>query len=158
MKEYSKKVYMLIGLPGSGKSTWAKKKAKEGKTVIVNQDAIRTMLKAEYFYDKEYEPLVHEMAVACLGDALGLGFDVILDQTNLSRSRRMFWVNLIKDNFDCQIIYVHFCVMDESNLDRRMNEPRGQTREQWAEIIESMKKYEEMPLKSEGYDWLILEG
>ena len=50
------KIILTVGIPASGKSTWAKQKAKENKTIIINQDAIRSMFKADYFFDKEYEP------------------------------------------------------------------------------------------------------
>lgn len=35
------KLFMLVGLSGSGKSTFAQKLAKEEKAIIVSSDAIR---------------------------------------------------------------------------------------------------------------------
>ena len=39
----SKKIYILCGVPGSGKSTWARKQVEEldGKGIIISRDAIR---------------------------------------------------------------------------------------------------------------------
>jgi len=43
------KLYVTVGLPASGKSTWSKNKARENKNlVIINRDSFRTMLKGDY--------------------------------------------------------------------------------------------------------------
>lgn len=150
-------VYLCVGLPGSGKSTWANKKVQEEKDiVIINQDFIRTMLKGEYFYDKKYEPLVHKIAVNSLISAMDLGFNVILDQTNVSRDRRKFWVELIKNKPDYQVIYVHFGEF-VNNLENRMKDPKGLTKEEWENAIYTLKSLYQPPLKEEGYDLIIFE-
>ena len=56
-----KKIYLTIGLPGSGKSTWTINKAQnEENTIIVNKDCFRYMFKGKYVYDKKYEKLLEE--------------------------------------------------------------------------------------------------
>lgn len=147
-------VYMCIGLPGSGKSTWSKKKAQNSKTIIVNQDSLRTMFKGKYFYEKEYEPLVHETTEVCLKEALKRNFDVILDQTNLGIVRRIYWIHLIKKCGNTKIVYVHF-TENENNLSRRMTDPKSYSRETWNNIIEEMKKVFQPPSIEEKYDMLI---
>lgn len=81
-----KKLYVLKGLPASGKSTWAKEKAKEEpNTVIVNRDKIREMLKGEYKnfpFGTSMEDLVTEIEHFTFQEALSKGYNVIMDATN----------------------------------------------------------------------------
>jgi predicted kinase len=54
-------LYILIGLPGSGKTTWAKNKAKDDlRTVIISRDGFRSMIKGEgeYIFDNIYITLL----------------------------------------------------------------------------------------------------
>ena len=79
---------MLIGLPGSGKSTWAEKYITENSnTVILSSDEIRK----ELFNDEnsqEYNNRVfYEMEIRTLQN-LNKGVNVIYDATNVVRKRR----------------------------------------------------------------------
>lgn len=81
-----KKLYVLKGLPASGKSTWAKNKVKEEyNTVIVNRDSIRTMLKGMYNlfpFNSKMEDLVTEIEQSAMQTGLALNYNVIMDATN----------------------------------------------------------------------------
>lgn len=83
------KITLLRGLPGSGKSSFAKKLVEESDNVLrVSKDSIRQML---YFYAKDKRNLrrdlerkvvqVEDMLIKYLLDG---GFDIIVDDTNLS--------------------------------------------------------------------------
>lgn len=83
---------MTMGLPRSGKSTWAREYmlARPG-VAIVNPDSIRLAIHGTAF-DPKHEPRVwataHDMV-----DALFLAghTEVILDATNLTKARRNEW-------------------------------------------------------------------
>lgn len=74
---------ITVGLPGSGKSTWAgEQHASDPSIVIVNRDSIRLELGAQFNWK-------HEKRVARIRDerietALNAGYDVIDDDTNLT--------------------------------------------------------------------------
>lgn len=76
----------LQGLPASGKSTWAKEKAKENKnTIIVNRDKIREMLKgvySEFPFGSAMEELVTDIEEETIRRGLFHGYNVISDNTN----------------------------------------------------------------------------
>src|SRR5690606_5236233 len=78
-------LYILRGLPASGKSTWAKNKAKEEpNTIIVNRDSIRTMLKGEYKlfpFGSKMEELVSDIEMTSMQSGLIMGYNVIIDST-----------------------------------------------------------------------------
>ena len=43
MEQEKSRVYMTKGLPGSGKSTWARTQVGDGQTVIISNDDLRVM-------------------------------------------------------------------------------------------------------------------
>ena len=79
---------LLVGLPRSGKSTWAK----EQMEPIVSPDSIRLALYGGVFC-WEAEPMVWAMARYMVKALFLSGHDtVILDACNLTEHRRMDWV------------------------------------------------------------------
>jgi len=77
-------LYTMIGLPGSGKSTFA---ANHPECVVVSTDAIR----GELFGDESEQrngKLVFDVAYSRLAKAVEAGQDAIFDATNLHRKYR----------------------------------------------------------------------
>ena len=81
------KLLMLIGLPRSGKSTWARS---EGHPVV-NPDSIRLALHGQAF-SPAAEPLVWAIARYMVHSLFLAGHKyVILDATNTTKARRDVW-------------------------------------------------------------------
>jgi len=78
-------VILTKGLPGSGKSTWAKSMQAQfpGKYVRTNKDDIRAMLHSTH-RTKESEIMVAHTRNWIILEALAHGKDVIVDDTNLN--------------------------------------------------------------------------
>lgn len=75
------KLIVLQGLPGSGKTTWARNYVKKRKDyVIVNRDSIRHM-RGDYWIP-EQEPLITKIEDMCIEISLKNGYNVIVDATN----------------------------------------------------------------------------
>jgi len=86
-EEISKTLIMTIGLPRSGKSSWARSQ----NYPIVNPDSIRLALHGKPF-DPESEPAVWFIALKMVQSLFLAGHNnVILDATNLTKDRRLFW-------------------------------------------------------------------
>lgn len=79
----SQKVIFTLGLPGSGKSTWAKAYCEKNKDwVRVNRDDLRNM-RGQYWLPKQ-EELISDWELHCIQSALAEGYNVIVDATNLN--------------------------------------------------------------------------
>jgi predicted kinase len=133
------KVYLLCGLPGAGKSTWARKKvAEEPLTVILSRDDFRTMIHGGvYVFDKIFEALIKDMEHKALSVCLEQGFNVILDETNIKAGRRKELLDIVAEKATT------VCVIfkeQENNLRNRMKEPRGYTEKEWEDVIDRMKR------------------
>lgn len=80
-------LFLTVGLPRSGKSTWAKQKG----WPIVNPDSIRLAIHGER-YNQLAEPYVWAVAETMVRSLFLAGHDrVILDATNISEGRRKRW-------------------------------------------------------------------
>lgn len=141
------KLILLVGFIGSGKSTWARKYVEEHeRVIIVNRDALRTMLRGIYEYSEELEKIVMHGAVELAGNALKRGYDVIIDETNITKERRAMWMVFfssamisfeVAKNLERKVI--HFSA-DKGNVERRMEgDARGISREKWEKVFEEQK-------------------
>lgn len=89
------KIILTKGLPGSGKSSWAKEYvSKHGKCIRVNKDDFRGM----FTMNKRDEDLIMqaERGVALL--ALTKGFSVVVDDTNLHPKHETYFRKLADDH------------------------------------------------------------
>lgn len=76
-------IYMTRGLPGSGKSTWAKAKAAESGALRWNNDEFCEMLTGRR-YGRVDSKLLGQVRTQFIIAAVGRQADVIVDNTNLN--------------------------------------------------------------------------
>lgn len=102
------KLMILSGLPGSGKSTWAKIFVSENKDwVRVNRDDIRNM-RGLYWIPKQ-EDMITDMENQCCIIAFQHGYNVILDATNLNSDRNKARFLKFKEQFpELSVEYKNF--------------------------------------------------
>jgi predicted kinase len=79
------KIIMTVGLPASGKSTWAKEQVAKshGKIKRVNKDDLRALLDAGT-WSRDREKFVLKIRDAVIRESMAQGLDIIVDDTNLA--------------------------------------------------------------------------
>jgi predicted kinase len=111
------KVEMLVGIPGSGKSTYAKQVvAKDPNNwVRVNNDDLRAMMNGNV-WSADYEKMVTDARNYLIRDALKRGKNVIIDNLNLNRRHFDDVCKIAKSvNADIQVFEKAFYVeLDEA--------------------------------------------
>jgi predicted kinase len=85
---------VLVGAPGSGKSTWARRNA--GGAVVIGQDELIDAITPEGF-DHAYRPVYAAAEEAIARAALREGHTVIVDRTNRTRAHRQRWLDLAQE-------------------------------------------------------------
>jgi predicted kinase len=99
-KNPQSKCYLLVGLPGSGKSTWCKKNHPD--LPIVSRDIIRYKLGYTSGPDEKarlsrsQEELVTKEEYKLINNYLDLGIDFIIDDTNLRKKYRVQMIETLK--------------------------------------------------------------
>ena len=143
--------YQLIGIPGSGKTTWAKSQDWIQDCAYVSTD-IWVELEAERqgkTYSevfKDYMPNAVNIMLAQVVDARDQDKDIIWDQTSTTIASRAKKFNMLPDY---EHIAVVFRCPDADELMRRLNSRPGKIIP--LDVVESMIKNFEVPSKDEGF-------
>lgn len=125
----NKRLYVLCGIPASGKSTWIKnheetlrKESPNGRITVVSRDKIRFSLLEE---DEPYfakESLVYQEYIRQIAESLNSGDTVIADATHLNTgSRSKLLKNLGNALGDCEVIAICMITPLEVALERNIN-------------------------------------
>ena len=146
---------IFTGNIGCGKSFMASKLAKKGY-VVVNMDSITTMIQGgEYgMYDSKKRAIYQVAEKACIQTALGEGFSVVVDRTNMKASDRARYIKIGKSFEDVKITSYDWGPGDAESVNRRIKNPNGMPAEQWADVYANMKKSYEYPVVEEGFHHL----
>jgi len=150
-------LYMMIGVPGSGKSTWiANQNFDWNKTMVVSTDAIidqRAAAQGKTYsevFQNEIKGATAQMN-ANLKNAIANNMDIVWDQTNLTAKSRQGKLSQIPKNY--RKVAVFFNTPNEKELQRRLGNRPGKTIP--TNVVQSMMSQLEMPSKSEGFDEVI---
>ena len=152
------RVVLTKGLPGCGKSTWAREYSEKSKSVwiIVNRDSLRRMMHpadnvAGYRFSKLNERIVTKTRDYVILQALDAGRNVIVDETNLNPKNVRHLEQMLSDKTTATVETVSFIdtpldVCLERNLMRRWSVPDKVIKDMHAKYIaEGAKKYEKNP-------------
>lgn len=140
------KIYTMCGLPGSGKSTYAKNYLPD--CVIVSSDAIR----GELYGSEEIQgnaKKVFAEAFRRIREAVNNGQDVVFDATNLNREKRM---EFIQQFVDCE----HICVYLKTSLRKCLEQNANRDRQVPTIAIHGMARRLQEPQENEGFSKIIL--
>jgi predicted kinase len=103
------KLYVMVGVPGSGKSTWIKNQVWSNDCVIVSTDehveAYAKKVKKTYteVFD-EYMPTAVELMAADVVKAREEGKDIIWDQTSTTIKSRARKINMLPNYYKIAVV------------------------------------------------------
>ena len=154
-----KNVFILCGIPASGKSTWAKnnKDILNGNTMVVSRDKIRySLLKnGDKYFSKEKE--VYNIFIKVIKFGLNNKNinNIIIDATHLSvGSRRKLLISLEKELKKVNVFGIAFSTPLDVCLKR--NTKRCGRAKVPKEQLENMYKNFTIPKKDEGFDEIYI--
>ena len=142
------KIVLLVGLPGSGKSTWA-----AGKPGVISSDAVRELL-ADDPTDQTIHRRVFGMMRALLRQRLELNRPVTyIDATSLTPNERRPWIGIAR-RYRSTIEALYFATpLAEC---QRRNRERGRVVPE--EAIEAMNRRLVPPSVTEGFARVTILG
>lgn len=143
--------YMMVGLPGSGKSYWAREKANPYDTII-SSDSIREELYGDASVQDD-PSRVFNIMFQRIRAALKAGHTTFYDATNINAKRR---INLLKSlkklipdlHCICVVVATPIDVCHERNWERDRLVP--------AYVIDRMLRQFEVPCEAEGWDEILV--
>ena len=143
------KCIMMIGLPSSGKSTYAKKNLMNDNTLYLSSDALRVEMYG--FEDQMHNGEVFNELHNRLKKALKEGKDVIYDATNANRKKRMEFIKDIRGEYEVEAIMA--CCPIATILERNITRVE---RHLPFDKLEHLIKFFEVPLEYEGFSKISL--
>ena len=140
------KLFVLCGLPASGKSTYAQELAEKYNANIHSSDEIRKELSGD-INNQHINDIVFSTLHKRVKDYLSNGKSCIYDSTNINYKRRMAFLQEL-NKIPCEKICILMatpyeeCIKQNNTRDRKIPE----------EVIERMYKHFDVPYWYEGWD------
>jgi predicted kinase len=150
VKKENVKILILIGIPASGKSTWAKDYVRRNPEWIrVSRDDFRLMLKTAQVCEPKIEDLITVLMFQVIRKSLMKKLNVIVDNTNL----KVKYINQIIEEFkyDADIDFRAFDIsLDkaiERDNNREMKVGEGVIRKMWNDYKILLDSFNFQPVK-----------
>lgn len=139
------KLYVLVGLPASGKSTKSKDMESELNAITMSSDNIREELLGDVNDQSQNEKVFKELHLR-INKLLNEGKNIIYDATNLNRKRR---IHLIKNELKADEYHVYYfnstigrCSYNDSNRERKVG----------FKVLDKMYMSAQIPTINEGWN------
>jgi len=145
---------ILCGMIASGKTTFAKIRARQG-AIIVNDDSIVNAIHADQYhlYNVKYKPIYKTIETNLIMAGLSQGCDVVIDRICGEAETRKRFIALGK-LFGAFVECFMFAKVDPKEHARRRfkSDPRGMSLELWESVAKKHAESYEEPGFEEGFD------
>ena len=146
-------LYITVGLPGSGKSTYVKNFIKDKEIEYISSDSLR----AVYGKDETDQTVTHQVfghIKRKVDEFLKDGKNVLVDATSVNRKERSDYINTAK-KYGAKVVAIVFKMDRQGLIDRnkKRGEQGGRVVPDWV-IDKMLAKFEE-PSYDEGIDVMI---
>ena len=145
------KLYVLVGVPGSGKSTWVNNQewAKDCAYISTDKHVEAYAASVGKTYSevfKDYMPTAVNLMLADVIDARDAGRDIIWDQTSCSIASRKRKFNMLPEYYAIAVV---FRTPERDELDVRLSGRPGKHIPK--NVIDSMIRSWDEPTEDEGF-------
>ena len=146
-------LYITVGLPGSGKSTYAKEFIKGKEIEYLSSDSLRAVYGKDE-NDQSVTSIVFGHIKRKVDEFLKDGKNVMVDATSVNRKERSDYINTAK-KYGAKVVAIVFKMDRQGLIDRnkKRGEQGGRVVPDWV-IDKMLAKFEE-PSYSEGIDVMI---
>ena len=146
-------LYITVGLPGSGKSTYAKEFIKGKEIEYLSSDSLRAVYGKDE-NDQSVTSIVFGHIKRKVDEFLKDGKNVLVDATSVNRKERSDYINTAK-KYGAKVVAIVFKMDRQGLIDRnkKRGEQGGRVVPDWV-IDKMLAKFEE-PSYSEGIDVMI---
>lgn len=151
-------MYVLIGLPGTGKSTWVRKFLNSNEAVIVSSDDLieawgkeRGLNYTEAFGKVNFKDIEREMR-ARFSAAVVAEDNIIVDRTNMTAKSRKAWMDAAGTYRKVAVVFSIDDVTHKARLEHRAATEGKVIPEH---VIKNMANSYVAPSKDEGFDQII---
>ena len=147
------KLYIMVGLPASGKSTIAKEIAKKENAVIVSTDNLRQELLND-INSQDNNEIIFKEAEKRLKEHLNANRDVIFDATNINYKKRKAFLQRMRSSKSFKAIAILVATPYEECLIRNAKRERKVPEE----VIKRMYYSFHIPQHYEGFDEIHIKS
>lgn len=145
------KCTFLIGVPGSGKSTWLAAQGDIERTMVISTDDTIQRIADEYemTYNEAFPDLIkfaEKVMWKSLEDSAYFGDDIIIDRTNLSVGSRKRFIKFLQ-GYEFEAVV--FLTPESEEWNRRLNSRTNKTIP--INVLQSMAKNFDEPSEAEGF-------
>ena len=146
-------LYITVGLPGSGKSTYAKNFIKDKEIEYLSSDSLRAVYGKDET-DQSVTSIVFGHIKRKVDEFLKDGKNVMVDATSVNRKERSDYINTAK-KYGAKVVAIVFKMDRQGLIDRnkKRGEQGGRVVPDWV-IDKMLAKFEE-PSYDEGIDVMI---
>jgi predicted kinase len=151
-------IHILVGLPGTGKSTWMRSYIRDNNATIISSDDIieeygklHGLNYNEAYRLVNFKNIEHEMQRR-YKEAVAAGSNIIIDRTNMTVKSRRQWLNGVKSYNKIAVI---FLLDDNTHRERLSFRAKTEGKTIPNSVIDSMARSYVCPTKEEGFDQII---
>jgi predicted kinase len=151
-----KELIMLVGVPGSGKSTWRKShydnRSKDRTAIFSTDDIIEDLaLQYGFTYNEIFKDTISLAEKVCF-KRLKAWCDscdrIVIDRTNLTKKGRAKFLNIIPDEFERTAIIFPY----PDDIEERLKSRPGKVLP--LKLVQDMYSKYEAPSLDEGFDFI----
>ncbi len=148
-------IYVMVGLPYSGKSTYVRNHLMG--LIVVDTDSYIEKKSVEFgkTYNEIFKETITEAYTSMnekVKELVGNRLSFVVDQTNLTCSSRAKWLSLAKEH-SYRIVAIVFKEIDSDTLKSRIEERKNKIIPN--NVLQSMKERYTIPTKNEGFDEIV---